>query len=124
MIVRTAQMAQFQSIKQNQFHQFMISFLRENFSEETVALSDEELIESIELHSSEAEPYAITDQNSIAKFIYLKWLLGDDFEELPDRPWIYGLLDDRSRPAVQRMEIAMAGVEYQFEQYAELSLAA
>lgn len=93
----------------------MIALLREEFPEETAPLSDAELRESIERHTAEARPYAIEDDNSLAKFIYLKWLLGEEFEELPDRAWLQGLLKDRARPAVERMDIAIEGVERQLE---------
>ena len=55
------------------------------------------------------------DENALAKFIYLKWLLGEDFEDLPDRAWLMGLLEDRARPAAERMAVAIEGVEHQLE---------
>jgi hypothetical protein len=124
MIIRAAQMQQLQETQQDQFRRFMIGFLRESFYEESNALSDAELAASIDRHSLDAEPYAINDENSLAKFIYLKWLLGEEFEELPDRDWLVGLLEDRTRPALHRMEVALSGVEYQFEHYQEMSAAA
>ena len=68
------------------------------------------------MESSEiARGRAIEDENALAKFIYLKWLLGEDFEDLPDRAWLIGLLEDRARPAVERMAVAIEGVEHQLE---------
>jgi hypothetical protein len=124
MIIRASQMQKFEEVKVNEFRRFMIAFLREQFAEECEPLSDADISARIEAHTSEANTYDIVDENSVAKFIYLKWLLGEEFEELPDPEWLFGLLEDRARPAVQRMEIATAGVEYQFEQYGELAAAA
>jgi len=98
-----------------EFQTFMIRFLREEFPEESGPLSDEELRDTIERHTEEARPYAIEDENALAKFIYLKWLLGEDFEDLPDRGWLMGLLEDRARPAIERMDVAVEGVEHQLE---------
>ena len=87
----------------------MIRFLKEEFPEECAPLSNDELRESIQRHTEEARPYAIEDENALAKFIYLKWLLGEDFEDLPDCAWLMGLLEDRARPAVERMDVAVGG---------------
>jgi hypothetical protein len=114
-IIRSSQLQQISDRNVEEFQTFMIRFLKEEFPEESAALSDDELREAIQRHTDEARPYAIEDENALAKFIYLKWLLGEDFEDLPDRAWLMGLLEDRARPAIERMDVAIAGVERQLE---------
>lgn len=114
-IIRSSQLRQMTKSNVEEFHTFMIGFLREEFPEESAPLSDAQLRASIQRHTEEARPYAIEDENALAKFIYLKWLLGEDFEDLPDRAWLIGLLEDRARPAVERMAVAIEGVEHQLE---------
>lgn len=114
MIIRSAQMEAFGRHNTEDFHRFMIALIREDFPE-SAPLTNAEMRASNDRHAAAAREYAIEDENSLAKFIYLKWLLGEEFQELPDRSWLLGLLEDRARPAIERMDIAMEGVDHQLE---------
>ena len=116
MIIRSSQMQEFSERKADEFQTFMMGFLREEFPEDSADLTDAQLRAGIERHVLQARNYAIEDENSMAKFITLKWMLGEDFEEFADRPWLMGLLEDRARPAMERMDIALEAVDRQLDE--------
>lgn len=115
MIIRSQQIQQLRQNRDREFESFLILFLRSEFPEECASVQDSELTTRIEYHAKQARVLAIQDQNSLTKFIYLKWLFGEDFEDLPDPSWLIGLLHDRTRPSSERLSVALEGIESQIE---------
>lgn len=93
------------------FNASMNRFLREEFPEKACLFSDDQIQESIGVGLQRCQNLSITDENSVAKYIYLMWLFGPDFESRAGFGWLAGLLQDRRRPASHRLQIAMQGVK-------------
>lgn len=110
MIVRQEQLRQIERQHTDQFESDAMALLREEFPERCSAISDEDLLVSIRAAKTRAQKdYAITEEDALLKFVYLSWLLGEDFDCIPLHSWIRDILRHR-RPASERMEIIMSGV--------------
>jgi len=115
MMIRGAQLRQLAGTRERAFEGFVMALLHEQVPERCALVSDDELRNCIRKSTARSQKYGIGDENSIAKFVYLTWLLGEGFEDAPQNLWLGSLIRDGRRPAVDRMEIAMSGVVYHFE---------
>jgi hypothetical protein len=115
MVIRSQQMGKITERRIEDFRAFLAMFLSQEFPDQCALLDKPELLCNIERHTTRARGHAIEDENSLTKYVYLKWLLGENFETLPDPSWLIALLEDRARPARERMDMAVEGVEYQLE---------
>ncbi len=115
MIVRQAQVADLEQQHARQFESGMLQLLREEFPERCADAGDGQLLPAIRAAVSRCrERYGIDDENSAAKFVYLTFLLGEDFDVIPQHEWIRATLRQR-RPAMERLEIVMSGVIHHLE---------
>jgi len=115
MVIRDSLMTQFKHAKIREFEAFVISLLKREFPERFAMTSDLVIQEDIRRLTLEAGSLAIVDENSVAKFIYLKWLVEDDYQNFRNPAWLAGLIANHSRTAIERMDIALEGVARQFD---------
>lgn len=112
MIVRAEQVASIRQARVRNFEDRVVRLLREEFPEQSAGLDDGTIRRGIATLSDWCRQYAIEDENSVTKYIYLSWLLGARFETLPGNEWIYGIVRNLSRPSWDRMDIILSGVEH------------
>ena len=110
MIIRERQMAQLEKLHVKQFESSLLALLREKFPERCSDLSDEDLLVGVYATLDRArDQFGINGENAATKFVYLSWLLGQDFDSIPQHSWIQDILR-HDRPSSERMEIIMNGV--------------
>ena len=103
-------MLQLRRERAERFESGLTALLREEFPERCSSLSIEHLRLSIKRSSARAEDiYGITEEDALTKFVYLTWLLGEDFDLLPLHSWIRDILL-HSRSGSERMEIILSGI--------------
>jgi len=117
MIIRREQMIQLERDHARRFHSNLIVLLRTEFDDRCRGLSDEDLLTEIEPTATRCRStYKIREEAAITKFVYLAWLLGDDFDSLPIHGWITDILR-QDRRGTERLEIVMSGVIHHLENH-------
>jgi hypothetical protein len=115
MIIRKSQLFELEQQHVAQFESDLKLLLREEFPERCVDVTDEDLVVKIRSAAARGqELYGISEEDAATKFVYLTWLLGDDFDSVPEHAWIQDILRHQ-RPSSERMEIVMSGVIHHLE---------
>jgi hypothetical protein len=115
MVIRTAQWSHLEQQSVQRFESDLLILLREEFPSRCAQRTDDDLLRQIRLNAARCrEAYAISEEDAATKFVYLTWLLGQDFEARPQHAWIRDILS-HERPGSERMEIIMSGVIYHLD---------
>jgi hypothetical protein len=115
MIIRRAQLASLQLRQEAEFESYLLGLVREEFPDAAQGRDDESLLTYIRPALGRCrELYEIEEENPLAKYVYLTFLLGPGFDAIPEQDWIPATLRQQ-RPAAERMEIVMAGIIHHLE---------
>ncbi len=97
-----------------------MGILHEEFPARSNDFSEDQLLRKIRFEVARArESYGIMETDAVTKFVYLSWLLGEDFDAIPQHDWIQNILF-HDRPGSERLEIIMAGVIHHLDNKTEL----
>ncbi len=116
MIIRRAQLSKIESRLQDKFQKNLVDLLREEFPVRSAQMTDEQICRDLDPIAKRcANLYDVTETDAVTKFVYLSWLLGSDFDTIPQHDWILDILL-HPRPGSERMEIIMSGVIHHLDQ--------
>ena len=116
MIIRRAQLSKIENQLQDKFQKNLVDLLREEFPVRSAKMTDEKICRDFEpVVKRCADMYDVTETDAVTKFVYLSWLLGNDFDTIPQHAWLHDILL-HPRPGSERMEIIMSGVIHHLDQ--------
>lgn len=102
MKIREEQMNTLDEASQEDFHQRLLFFLREELPEETSEFTDEGLMDWIIENEKRALKYDVETELGITQFVCLTFLVGPKFDELPD---VHAYLKEPNTDPDEKMDI-------------------
>jgi hypothetical protein len=94
--IRKEQMSVFGPLGKKAFEDRMLAHLKKVFPEQSEALREPELRETIQYGTQRAVAYHITSERDVCKYIDLMILYGRDFDKDPNHPWAQSILQNQS----------------------------
>src|SRR6266851_10150050 len=85
--IRKEQMAAFGPLGKKVFEDRVVDHLKKAFPQQSKALGDEKLRETIQYGTQRAAAYRIVAERDVCKYIDLMVLYGRDFDKDPNLPW-------------------------------------
>lgn len=94
LVIRSQQMDTFRGYMSNQFATLLMACITDLFPDASTGLDAQEMHVTIQWGIKRTRQYQFTSQNSIAKYIFLTFLFGKDFEKDPTLSWMHAILND------------------------------
>jgi hypothetical protein len=94
--IREEQMSVFGPLGKKAFEERMLVHLKKVFSEQSEALGEPKLRETIQYGTQRAAAYHITSERDVCKYIDLMILYGRDFDKDPKLPWAQSALQNQA----------------------------
>jgi hypothetical protein len=94
--LRKEQLAVFGPLGKKAFEDRMLSHLKKVFPEQSEALGEPKLRETIQSGTQRAAAYRIISERDVCKYIDLMILYGRDFDKDPNLPWAQSILQNQA----------------------------
>jgi hypothetical protein len=94
--LRKEQLAVFGPLGKKAFEDRMLSHLKKVFPEQSEALGEPKLRETIQSGTQRAAVYRIISERDVCKYIDLMILYGRDFDKDPNLPWAQSILQNQA----------------------------
>jgi hypothetical protein len=94
--IRKEQMAAFGPLGKKVFEDRIVAHLKKCFPEQSEALGDAKVRETIQYGTQRAAAYRIVSERDVCKFIDLMILYGRDFDKDPNLPWAQSILNSQA----------------------------
>jgi hypothetical protein len=109
--LRTEHEDAFQAVAEDNFLERAAAHLRENFPDQTAALSQSEIRTRVRDGRTRARGYGFETERDVIRFIDAQFLLGDEFDRNPRHQWAKEYLDvdgaapeDRALALIEKAE--------------------
>jgi hypothetical protein len=96
LIIRKEQLAVFGPLGKKAFEDRMIPHLKKVLPEQSEALGEPKLRETIQYGTQRAAAYRIISERDVCKYIDLMILYGRDFDKDPNLPWAQSILQNQA----------------------------
>jgi len=94
--IRKEQMAAFGPLGKKAFEDRVVDHLKRAFPQQSEALGEEKMRETIHYGTQRAAAYRITAERDVCKYIDLMVLYGRDFDKDPKLPWAQSVLQNQA----------------------------
>ena len=94
--IRKEQMAAFRPLGKKAFEDRVLDHLKRAFPQQSAALGNEKLRETIQYGTERAAAYRIVAERDVCKYIDLMVLYGRDFDIDPNLPWAQSVLQNQA----------------------------
>ncbi len=94
--IRKEQLAIFGPLGQKAFEDRMLGHLKKVFPEQSQAIGEPKLRETIQYGTQRAAAYRITSERDVCKYIDLMIFYGRDFDKDPNLPWAQTILQNKA----------------------------
>ncbi len=94
--IRKEQMAAFGPLGKKAFEDRVVDHLKRAFPQQSEALGDEKIRETIQYGTQRAAAYRIIAERDVCKYIDLMVLYGRDFDKDPNLPWAQSVLQNQA----------------------------
>jgi hypothetical protein len=103
--IRKEQLAAFGPLGKKGFEERMVTHLKKVFPEQSKALGESKLRETIQYGTQRAASYRIISERDVCKYVDLTILYGRDFDKDPKLPWAQSVLQNQAlRNATSKIE--------------------
>ena len=103
LVIRTEQMRALSEVRELAVSDELAGLLRKHWPVECAALGPTALLQRVRLGIECARRYGLREQQDLARYLNLMFLLGDNFDTDPRYPWAAAFLNDRGVASI-RME--------------------
>jgi hypothetical protein len=94
--IRKEQMSVFGPLGEKAFEDRMLAHLKKIFPEQSEALREPKLRETIQYGTQRAADYHITSERDVCKYVDLMILYGRDFDKDSNHPWAQSILQNQA----------------------------
>ena len=94
--IRKEQMAAFGPLGKKVFEDRMVAHLKKHFPEQSAALGEPKVRETIQYGTQRAAAYRIISERDVCKYIDLMMVYGRDFDKDANLPWVQSILNNQA----------------------------